>query len=90
MGIYAALADMEIEDVCEKFGGQQFSDFKQDLTDLAVEKLAPMQGEMRRLMDDPGHVDGVIADGAGRARAIAEPILAEVHDILGFLRPGRG
>ena len=90
MGIYAALADMEIEDVCEKFGGQQFSDFKQDLTDLAVEKLAPMQGEMRRLMDNPGHVDGVIADGAGRARAIAEPILAEVHDILGFLRPGRG
>jgi tryptophanyl-tRNA synthetase len=89
MGIYAALADMEIEDVCEKFGGQQFSDFKQDLTDLAVEKLAPMQGEMRRLMDDPGHVDEVIADGAGRARAIAEPILAEVHDILGFLRPGR-
>ena len=90
MGIYAALADMEIEDLCEKFGGQQFSDFKQDLTDLAVEKLAPMQSEMRRLMDDPDHVDGVIAAGAGRARAIAEPILAEVHDILGFLRPGRG
>ena len=83
-------ADMEIEDVCEKFGGKQFSDFKQDLTDLAVEKLAPMQGEMRRLMDDPVHVDGVIADGVERARAIAEPILAEVHDLLGFLRPGRG
>ncbi len=90
MGIYAALADLEIEDVCNKFGGQQFSEFKQDLTDLAVEKLAPVQGEMRRLMDDPAHVDGVIADGAERARAIAEPILAEVHDILGFLRPGRG
>ena len=89
MGIYAALADLKIEDVCEKFGGRQFSDFKQDLTDLAVEKLAPMQGEMRRLMDDPGHVDGVIADGAKRARAIADPILAEVHDIIGFLRPGK-
>ena len=50
-------------------------------------KLDP---KLRRLMDDPGHVDGVIADGAGHARAIAEPILAEVHDILGFLRPGRG
>jgi tryptophanyl-tRNA synthetase len=87
MGIYAALADIEIEDVCKKFGGKQFSDFKQELADLAVEKLGPMQDEMRRLMNDPAHVDGVIADGAERARAIAEPILAEVHDIVGFLRP---
>ena len=90
MSIYAALADIEVEDVCEKFGGRQFSEFKQDLTDLAVEKLAPIQSEMRRLMDDPGHVDRVIADGAERARAIAGPILAEVHDIIGFLRPPRG
>ena len=87
MGIYAALADLDIEDVCKRFGGQQFSAFKQELADLAVEKLAPVQDEMRRLMDDPSHVDGVLADGVRRARAIAEPILAEVHDIVGFLRP---
>jgi tryptophanyl-tRNA synthetase len=87
MGIYAALADVEIEDVCKQFGGQQFSVFKKELADLAVDKLAPVQDEMRRLTDDKAHVDGVLADGAGRARAIAEPILAEVHDIVGFLRP---
>ncbi len=90
MGIYAALADLEIEDVCKRFGGQQFSAFKQDLADLAVGKLGPMQDEMRRLMDDPSHVDGVLADGVRRARAIAEPVLAEVHDIVGFLRSGGG
>ncbi|MEE9318413.1 MAG: tryptophan--tRNA ligase [Rhodospirillales bacterium] len=90
MGIYAALADLEIEEVCKRFGGQQFSAFKQDLADLAVDKLGPVQDEMRRLMDDPSHVDGVLADGVRRARAIAEPVLAEVHDIVGFLRPGGG
>ncbi len=90
MGIYAALADLEIEEVCKRFGGQQFSTFKQDLADLAIDKLGPLQDEMRRLMDDPSHVDGVLADGVRRARAIAEPILAEVHDIVGFLRPGGG
>ncbi|MDA1088817.1 MAG: tryptophan--tRNA ligase [Proteobacteria bacterium] len=87
MGIYAALADLEIAEVCNKFGGLQFSRFKQDLADLAVEKLAPMQDEMRRLMIDESHVDAVITDGVQRARAIAEPVLAEVHDIVGFLRP---
>ena len=87
MGIYAALADVEIEDVCKRFGGQQFSAFKQELADLAIDRLSPVQDEMRRLMDDPSHVDAVLAAGVQRARAIAEPILAEVHDIVGFLRP---
>ena len=87
MGIYAALADKEIADVCNSFGGQQFSAFKQALADLAVETLGPVQDEMRRLMDDEAHIDAVIKDGVLRARAIAEVVLAEVHDIVGFLRP---
>ncbi|MBC8339849.1 MAG: tryptophan--tRNA ligase [Rhodospirillales bacterium] len=90
MGIYAALADTDISDVCRQYGGKQFSAFKQDLADLAIEKLGPMQKEMRRLMDEPSHVDGIIAEGAERARAIAAPILAEVHDIVGFLRAKNG
>ena len=90
MGIYAALADQDIAEVCRQFGGKQFSAFKQVLADLAIEKLAPVQDEMRRLLDDPSHVDGIVADGAARARAIAAPILADVHDIVGFLRPKAG
>ncbi len=90
MGIYAALADQDIAEVCRQFGGKQFSVFKQDLADLAIAKLSPVQDELRRLMGDPSHVDGLIADGTARARAIAEPILSEVHDIVGFLRPKAG
>ncbi len=89
MGIYAALADVEVADVCKEFGGRQFSEFKQALADLAVAKLGPIQDEMRRLTEDKAHVDAVLADGVERARAIAGPVLAEVHDIVGFLRPGQ-
>ena len=89
MGIYAALSDQDIADVCKEFGGRQFSEFKQALADLAVAKLGPMQDEMRRLIEDRAHVDAVLADGVERARAIAEPVLAKVHDIVGFLRLGR-
>ena len=87
LSIYAALSDQDLAEVCRQFGGKQFSVFKQELADLAIAKLAPVQDEFRRLMDDPAHVDGLMADGAQRARAIAEPILSEVHDIVGFLRP---
>ncbi len=86
LGLYAALSDTSLEDVCAQFGGHQFSTFKQSLADLAVSTLGPMQDEMRRLMADPGYVDGVLRDGAERAGAIAGPILGEIHEIIGFLR----
>jgi len=88
IGIYAALADQSPEDVLKRFGGEQFSTFKQHLADLAVAKLGPIQDEMRRLMADPGHVDRVLAKGVERARALAEPVLAETRRIVGFLHPG--
>jgi tryptophanyl-tRNA synthetase len=69
------------------WGGKQFSEVKKDLTDLLVAQLSPISAEMRRLLADPGAVDAVLADGAARARTIAEPVLAEVFDIVGFLRP---
>ena len=86
IGIFAALADREPADVCAEFDGRNFSDFKEALAGLAIAKLSPIQDEMRRLMADPGHVDRVLADGAARARALAAPVLAEVQEIVGFLR----
>ncbi|MEX2451724.1 MAG: tryptophan--tRNA ligase [Rhodospirillales bacterium] len=87
MGIYAALADKSLEDVCAELGGVAFSEFKKKLADLAIAKLAPIQEEMRRLMNDPAYVDGVLKSGTDRARALSAPILSEIHDIVGFLRP---
>src|SRR5258708_34235759 len=72
VGIYAALADKSKAEILREHGGAQFSSFKPALADLAVEKLAPIAGEMRRLMADPGHIDKILIDGADRAAAIAE------------------
>lgn len=85
VGIYAALSGISKQDVLTEFGGSQFATFKPALADLAVEKLAPIAGEMRRLQADPGHIDAVLADGATRAEAIAEPIMKNVREIVGFL-----
>ena len=86
LGIYAALADKPLAEVVAEFAGQQFSTFKAVLTDLAVATLGPVGAEMQRLLADPGHIDAVLGEGAARARALAEPILAEVYQAVGFLR----
>jgi len=84
--IYAALSDRTRADVQAEFAEASFSDFKGRLADLAVERLAPINAEMRRLMADPGHLDRVLRDGAEQADAIAAPILREAYEIVGFLR----
>jgi tryptophanyl-tRNA synthetase len=87
VGIFAALADQTPAEVLAAFDGAQFSKFKEALAELAIAKLTPITGEMRRLLADPGHIDRVLKDGAERARAIADPIVRDVHEIVGFLRP---
>lgn len=85
VGIYAALSGQTSEAVVSEFAGQQFGTFKPALAELAVEKLAPINAEMRKLMDNPDHVDGILADGADRAREIAQQTMKEVREIFGFL-----
>ena len=52
---------------------------------LAVDKLAPITAEMRRLMAAPDHIDQVLREGAERAEAIATDNLARIYDLVGFL-----
>ncbi len=85
LGIYAALADEELVTVLDKFAGAQFSQLKGELTELTIAKLTPITEEVTRLMADEGEIDRILEDGAARARAITEPIMAEVRQIVGFV-----
>jgi len=86
VGIYAALADETKSDVLQRFGGGQFSQFKNALAELTVTKLAPIRAEILRLNADPAYVDSVLAEGARKARLIAQPNMDAVKDIVGLIR----
>jgi tryptophanyl-tRNA synthetase len=85
VGIYAALAGSNKAAVLREFGGAQFSIFKSALVDLSVAKLGPVGAEMKRLVQDAAYVDSVLADGAARARALAEKTMIAVKDIVGLV-----
>jgi len=84
VGVYAALAGMTSQQVLAEFAGQGFGAFKPRLVELAVEKLAPIGAEMRRLLADPAEIDRVLAAGAERARQVAAPTVAEVKARVGL------
>ncbi|MCF3933655.1 tryptophan--tRNA ligase [Acuticoccus sp. M5D2P5] len=85
VGIYAALAETTKADVLAEYGGAMFSSFKPALADLAVTVLAPINDEMRRLVADEAHLDAILRSGAERAATIADPILADVKRVVGFV-----
>jgi tryptophanyl-tRNA synthetase len=87
IGIYGALSGLSREDALARFAGQNFSQFKEALSELAVEVLGRIGGEMRRLMADPGYIDTVLRRGAEHANRIASPVLREAQEISGLLRP---
>ena len=60
--------------------------FKTALVDISVAKLSPIAAEMKRLVQDPAYIDGVLADGSDRANAIASETIKAVKDVLGFIR----
>jgi tryptophanyl-tRNA synthetase len=86
VNIYAALNNMTNEAVVAEYAGAGWGRFKPALADLAVEKLGSISTEMQRFMDDPAEIDRIMAKGATKAKAIADPILDKTFDIMGFVR----
>ena len=86
VGIYAALADTTPAQVLSEFGGAQFSTFKAALIELLIAKLSPIRSELKRLLQDPAHINSILADGSGRAQTIAAETMKAVKDIVGFVR----
>ena len=82
--IYAALADLTRAEVLTHHAGTQFSQFKGALTDLAVEKLAPITKRMRELLADPAEIDRILIHGAEHANALTGKHMREIKDIVGL------
>jgi len=84
LSIYASLADEPLEMVSERYKTSQGSVFKNDLSELVVQRIAPIGKEIQRLQTDLAYVDAVMADGALRASLIAAETMKEVRSLCGY------
>ena len=85
LSIYSSLSDQTLEKVLKEFSGKGFSYFKPKLIDLAVETLNPISLEMRNLLKDTNQIDIILKNGAQKAREIAEPVLKDIKNLVGFV-----
>ena len=79
----------EVAEKCRS-AGWGCLDCKKVLADNMAQELAPIRARAAALAADPSRVDAVLAEGAARARTVAQGTLTEVRSRMGFLPPEKG
>ena len=82
--IYASLANKKLEESIKKFSGKNFSEFKEILTDILIDKIIPISVEIRKLLDEKNYLDEILLEGSRKAENIASKKIEKIHEIVGF------
>ena len=85
--IFASLNTLSTEQVVQNYAGKEFSNFKNDLGELIVEKISPIREETKKLIADKGYLDNVLKEGKEKATVVADSVLKDVYKIIGFAKP---
>ena len=84
IGIYASLTNSNIEKSVESFIGKNFSEFKEKLSEVLVDKIEPISLEIKKLLNDQTYLNNILQVGAEKANSIASKKIQNIKEIVGF------
>ena len=84
LGIYSSLKDQNLEKSITEFKRKNFSEFKEKLSDIIVDKIEPISKEIKKLLADKNYLDKILLDGSNKASKIASKKINEIRQLVGF------
>ena len=84
IGIYSSLVNQNLEKSIIEFSGKNFSEFKENLSQVLVEKIIPISTEIKKLLAEKEYLDTILSDGSEKANKIASKKVNKIHEIVGF------
>ena len=84
LGIYTSLCNSTLETSIKKFAGKNFSEFKEELSELLVKKILPISEEIKRLLKDQSYLDSILLNGVEKANKIASKKILNIKELVGF------
>ena len=84
IGIYASLTNSTLEKSIEIFSGKNFSEFKEKLSDVLIDKIEPISIKIKKLLADPNYLDQILLEGVEKANIIASKKIDRIKEIVGF------
>lgn len=85
LSIYAALEGIPIADIEKRFDGKGYGDFKQEVADVIIRNLAPIQSRYHELVNSD-ELDRILDDGAEKASRAANKMLQKMENAMGLGR----
>jgi tryptophanyl-tRNA synthetase len=82
--ILAVTRGVEPEQVERDFEGEGYGAFKTAVAESVVEVLSPVRERYAELRGDEQELERVLAEGAERARTIAQPVIADARRVMGI------
>ena len=83
--IQSALTGESIDSLVEKYADQGYGHLKVDTADALQEFTTPLKARYDELMADRGELERILAQGAETAQEIAQPLVDDVYEKVGFL-----
>ena len=84
IGIYSSLTNSSLKKTIQIFEGKNFSEFKEKLSQVLIEKIDPISIEIKKLLNDKEYLDKILSDGHQKANIIASEKIKKIHEIVGF------
>jgi len=84
LGIYSSLKNQNLEKSITEFNGKNFSEFKEKLSEVLIERIGPISKEIKKLLEDQKFLDSVLLEGSDKANKIASKKMKEMKELVGF------
>jgi len=84
LGIYSSLKNQNLEKSITEFSGKNFSEFKEKLSEVLIERIEPISKEIKKLLEDQKFLDSVLLEGSDKADKIASKKMKEMKELVGF------
>ena len=84
LGIYSSLKNQNLEKSIMEFNRKNFSEFKEKLSEVLIERIGPISKEIKKLLEDQKFLDSVLLEGSNKADKIASKKMKEMKELVGF------
>ena len=84
MSIYSSITEVNLDDTINKFSGKNFSEFKENLSEVLIDEINPISNEIKKLLKEKSFLDQILDSGRQKADKIASEKVKKIQEIMGF------